>query len=59
MYIFYNISKKNKQNELTSFYMYMMYIYRVLRHAKESQPSLITKTSVMLGLNETEDEVVS
>lgn len=39
--------------------MYMLYIYRVLRHAKESQPSLITKTSVMLGLNETEDEVVS
>ena len=39
--------------------LYDVYIYRVLRHAKESQPSLITKTSVMLGLNETENEVVS
>ena len=31
---------------------------RVLKHAKESKPSLITKTSMMLGLGETDDEVL-
>ncbi|KAI5303218.1 Pre-rRNA-processing protein ipi3 [Ascosphaera pollenicola] len=30
---------------------------RVLRTAKEAQPGLITKTSLMLGLGETEDQV--
>lgn len=29
----------------------------VLRHAKEAQPSLITKSSMMLGLGETDEEV--
>ena len=37
---------------------YFILFFRVLRHAKIAQPSLITKTSVMLGLNETEEEVV-
>ena len=30
----------------------------VLEHAKASQPSLLTKTSIMLGLGETKEEVV-
>jgi lipoic acid synthetase len=29
----------------------------VLQHAKQSKPSLITKSSIMLGLGETDDEV--
>ena len=29
----------------------------VLKHAKESKPSLITKTSIMLGLGETEEQL--
>lgn len=31
----------------------------VLRHAKQHRPQLLTKTSLMLGLGETEDEIVS
>ena len=30
----------------------------VLKHAKEIDPSLVTKTSIMLGLGETDDEVL-
>jgi lipoic acid synthetase len=30
----------------------------VLRHAKATAPSVVTKTSVMLGLGETEDDVL-
>ena len=30
----------------------------VLRHVKEVQPQLITKTSIMLGLGETDTEVL-
>lgn len=30
----------------------------VLEHAKKVQPNLITKTSMMLGLGETEEEIV-
>nr|XP_032811157.1 lipoyl synthase, mitochondrial isoform X1 [Petromyzon marinus] len=31
----------------------------VLRHAKAVQPSLLTKTSIMLGLGETDEQVIS
>ena len=31
----------------------------VLEHAKKSKPSLVTKTSLMLGLGETDDQVLS
>ncbi|KAJ1994994.1 hypothetical protein H4R33_000009 [Dimargaris cristalligena] len=31
---------------------------RVLQHAKEAKPSLITKTSIMLGCGETDEEVL-
>lgn len=31
----------------------------VLRHAKKVRPSLITKTSMMLGLGETDEEVMN
>ena len=30
----------------------------VLKHVKECQPDMITKTSIMLGLGETDDEVL-
>ena len=30
----------------------------VLEHAKKVQPSLVTKTSIMLGLGETDEEVL-
>jgi lipoic acid synthetase len=31
---------------------------KTLKHAKVANPKLLTKTSIMLGLGETEDEVV-
>jgi lipoic acid synthetase len=30
----------------------------VLKHAKDVKPAIVTKTSIMLGLGETDDEVL-
>ena len=30
----------------------------VLKHAKSCKPSLVTKTSIMLGLGETDDQIL-
>lgn len=32
---------------------------RVLKHAKEVQPGVISKTSIMLGLGETDEQIYS
>lgn len=31
---------------------------KVLEHAKEVKPTIVTKTSIMLGLGETDEEVL-